>query len=237
VSTHAIQTRFGVDHRLPPAARRQARWILGGLAGGFVVPFVLADRLALQKDVYYGVYGIAVMAFLVAWARGTDQPVREPLARRWRLALLLGVVFGAVLVFVVLKSDATSRPGGAALVGAVLWRGVVYGAVDGLLLSSFPMLAVFAAFKGTDARTHRHGKVMIASLALAASLAMTAVYHAGYSDFRSAKLRSPVAGDVIWSMPTLLTLNPIGAPIAHAAMHVTAVLHSYHTDLFLPPHR
>jgi hypothetical protein len=37
-------------------------------------------------------------------------------------------------------------------------------------------------------------------------------------------------------MPTLLTLNPIGAPIAHATMHVTAVLHSYHTDLFLPPH-
>ncbi len=65
---------------------------------------------------------------------------------------------------------------------------------------------------------------------------MTAVYHLGYSDFRSAKVRSPIAGDVAWSMPTLLTLNPIGAPIAHATMHVTAVLHSYNTDLFLPPH-
>ena len=28
-----------------------------------------------------------------------------------------------------------------------------------------------------------------------------------------------------------------GAPFAHAVMHSTAVLHSYHTDLFLPPHR
>ena len=41
----------------------------------------------------------------------------------------------------------------------------------------------------------------------------------------------------MWSVPTLVTLNPIGAPITHAAMHVTAVLHSYETDVFLPPHR
>ena len=30
----------------------------------------------------------------------------------------------------------------------------------------------------------------------------------------------PVAADVVWSVPTLVTLNPIGAPIAHAGMHV-----------------
>jgi len=41
----------------------------------------------------------------------------------------------------------------------------------------------------------------------------------------------------VWSVPTLVTLNPIGAPIAHAGLHVTAVWHSYETDVFLPPHR
>jgi hypothetical protein len=34
-----------------------------------------------------------------------------------------------------------------------------------------------------------------------------------------------------------MTLNPIGAPVAHVVMHTTAVLHAYHTDVFLPPHR
>lgn len=63
-----------------------------------------------------------------------------------------------------------------------------------------------------------------------------AAYHLGYSDFRSSQLRSPVVGDVAWSIPTLVTLNPIGAPIAHAGLHTSAVLHSYETDLFLPPH-
>jgi hypothetical protein len=32
--------------------------------------------------------------------------------------------------------------------------------------------------------------------------------------------------------PTLVTLNPI----AHAGLHVAAVLHSYDTEPFLPPH-
>lgn len=45
---------------------------------------------------------------------------------------------------------------------------------------------------------------------MVASLAMTAAYHAGYSDFRSDKLRTPVTGDLVWSVPTLATLNPIG---------------------------
>jgi hypothetical protein len=49
-------------------------------------------------------------------------------------------------------------------------------------------------------------------------------------------MAQPVAADVLWSTPTLLTLNPIGAPIAHVGPHVTAVLRSYETDLFLPPH-
>jgi hypothetical protein len=49
-------------------------------------------------------------------------------------------------------------------------------------------------------------------IAMIASRAMTAVYHAGHSDFRSDKLRKRVTGDLI-----------IGAPIAHG--HVGAVAH------------
>ena len=78
---------------------------------------------------------------------------------------------------------------------------------------------------------------MIGIVAFAASLAMTGIYHAAYSDFRSEKMTKPLAGDVVWSVPTLLTLNPIGSPIAHAGLHTAAVMHSYETETFLPPHR
>ena len=123
------------------------------------------------------------------------------------------------------------------LVGAIAWRGILYGVTDGLLLSVFPILVVFAAFAGTRLNSRFAGKVVIGIVALAASLAMTVIYHSGYSDFRSDKMAKPFTGDVIWSVPTLLTLNPIGAPIAHAGLHTSAVLHSYETDTFLPPHR
>ena len=63
-----------------------------------------------------------------------------------------------------------------------------------------------------------------------------AVYHLGYPDFRRSKVQRPLSGDVMRSVPTLVTLSPLGTPIAHIATHVTAVVHSYETDLFLQPH-
>ena len=45
--------------------------------------------------------------------------------------------------------DATARPEGIELAGAVVWRGLLYGVTDGLLLSAFPVLVVFAAMAGT----------------------------------------------------------------------------------------
>ena len=129
-------------------------------------------------------------------------------------------------------------PHGWTFYGAVLWRGIVYGAVDGLLLSSFPILATLAAFSRRPlGERSKRAVVAIGALAMAMSLAFTAVYHLGYPDFRGAKLKKPVAGDIMWSAPTLLSLNPLGAPIAHVGLHVAAVTHSYDTSTFLPPHR
>ena len=210
--------------------------VVGGFAVGFLVPFVFADLLDIKRDVYYGVYAVVAFGFFGLWAHRTDQSIRAMIARRWVLAIALGLVVAGVMAFIALQQDATSRPAGLTLAAALAWRGVVYGAADGLLLSSFPILAVFAAFAGTPLRSTRSGNVKIGALALLASVLMTIAYHAGYSDFRSGKIANPIAGDVIWSVPTLVTLNPIGAPIAHVGLHTTAVVHSYNTDLFLPPH-
>jgi len=212
-------------------------WLVGGMAGAFLVPFILADRLGLQRDLYYGIYAAAVAGLFVAWARDTRQPLREMLARRWRLAAGLGVVFAAISAFVATRAeDGSGHPDGIEFVAALCWRGIVYGAADGLLLSAFPILLVFAALKNSRLRERAGGLIAVGAIAVVASLTMTAVYHAGYDDFRSDKLRKPVTGDLIWSVPTLATLNPLGAPIAHVGLHVGAVAHNYDTDLFLPPH-
>lgn len=220
------------------APRAQALWLAAGLAVAFAVPYVFADLLALQRSAYYAIYAFAVAGFLALWVRLTHQDVRALVLHRWRLAVALAFVCAGVLVFVVLRDPATSHPAGWNFAGALLWRGVVYGAVDGLLLSAFPILATFAAFSAKPLRERtRTAVVGIGALALAASIAFTAVYHLGYPDFRGEKVKKPIAGSVIWSAPTLLTLNPLGAPVTHVALHVSAVVHSSETPTFLPPHR
>jgi hypothetical protein len=237
MSTHAAPPR-ALHAGTKLSVSKHWAWLAGGLAWAFLVPYVFADVLAVDRDLYYGIYVVAVVALLAAWTWDTKYDLRAALVRRWPWALVLGIVSGAVLAAVVLRSeDATPRPMGVELIAQVGWRGIVYGLADGLLLSVFPILAVFAAFSGTRWSERMRGKVAIGAVALVASLLMTAVYHAGYSDFRSEKIRKPLVGDVVWSVPTLVTLNPIGSPIAHATMHTTAVLHSYETDTFLPPHR
>src|ERR687892_142827 len=237
MSTYTIRRPTRVEVAAPTAAREHLLWLAAGLALAFLVPYILADLLDLQKDLYYGIYTAFVIGLFALWARSTGQSLRAMARRRWLLALSLGAVFAGVMALVVLRTeDATARPDGLELAGAVIWRGLVYGAADGVLLSAFPILVVFGAFASSSVRRRLVGRVAVGLAALFASLAMTAVYHVGYSEFRSEKVRSPVAGDVVWSIPTLVTLNPVAAPIAHAGLHVTAVLHSYETELFLPPH-
>jgi len=216
---------------------RHWAWLAAALPFAFLLPFVLVDVLDLQRDVFYGLYALAVAAFVGSWTWDTRLDPRELVARNWRRGLVLGLATAAVMTFIVLRTeDSTARPGGLELAGAVAWRGVLYGVTDGVLLSVFPILAVFAAFAGTRLRRRLLGTALVGMIALVASMAVTATYHLGYQDFRGEKLRKPVAGDVVWSAPTLFTLSPVGAPAAHAGLHVTAVLHSYETDTFLPPH-
>lgn len=238
-----IQTSFpaevvgdaGQDGRELPL--RHFAWLGGGMAVAFLVPYVLADRIGLQRDLYYGVYVASVTGLFLGWARDTGQSGRHMCAHRWKLAVLLALAAAGAMAFLATRQDLSGpRPGGLTFVGAIAWRGVVYGAADGLLLSAFPILLVFAALRDTQLRKRARGVIAVGAVALSASMAMTAVYHAGYSDFRSSKITKPLTGDLVWSVPTLATLNPIGAPIAHIGLHVSAVFHNYNSNLFLPPH-
>jgi hypothetical protein len=222
--------------RKPSLRRRHWLWLAAAFPFAFLVPFVFADVLELNRDLFYGLYAIAVSGFIAGWARSTGL-TRRALTHHWRWGVGLGLATAALMAVMVVRTEnPTHAPGPFELVGAVLWRGVLYGATDGVLLSVFPILAVFGAFSGTRLRSKAQAVIAIGSLAMAASIGLTAVYHLGYSDFRSEKVRKPIAGDLIWSAPTLATLSPLGAPIAHVGLHVSAVMHSYDTKTFLPPH-
>ena len=184
----------------------QSLWIVIGLVVAFGIPFLFADLAGMRRDAYYAIYVVSVVGFLALWVRLTRQDVAAMVTRHLRALVVLTVLCGALLLFIVLRDPATGHPGGWTFAGEILWRGVVYGAVDGLLLSAFPILATFAAFSAKPLRRRSRKAVAgIGALALTVSLAFTAVYHLGYPDFRGSKVKEPLSGDLIWSAPTLLT--------------------------------
>jgi hypothetical protein len=235
-------SRLDLPHGLPAPANRSAhaeswstqlRWFGAAAVVGFAVPYLGSSVLELQHDLYLAIYFAAVLALCGAYVRSTGLDVRATLLRHWKLGSLLGLVFGVALVRNVLSKDATPRPDGAYFVFELIWRGGIYGAIDALLLTVLPCLIVYRSLGGRLATWRRRLAYFGASLALV--MTITAVYHLGYSQYREEGVVAPETGNMIISMPMLLSSNPIGSVVDHATMHVSAVAHSYETDVRLPP--
>jgi hypothetical protein len=210
-------------------------WIAWGVLVGFGSSFIFGDLLTLPIDLYYLIYFGIIITFFSIYIRKTQLNLQEWFSRRWIWGILLGLIFGALMVQNVLSRPETEKLTGAYLAWVVFWRGVVYGAIDGLLLSSFPWMVTWRAF---DVEKKPLGKkIAFGFLAWLFILLMTTSYHFGYSDFRSKKVLQANIGNTIMSIPTLVSANPIGSAITHAILHITATIHSPKTELFLPPHR
>jgi len=135
----------------------------------------------------------------------------------------------------VLSRPPTEKFTGLCLVWLIFWGGLIYGAIDGLLLSVFPWIVTWRAFDAE--KKPLRSKTVSTLLAWLFILIASSAYHGGYSDFRSKKIIQANIGNTIISVPTLVSANPIGTPAVHMALHVMAVIHSPKTELFLPPHR
>lgn len=210
-------------------------WIPAGAGASFLASFLFGDLLTLPVDLYYLIYFSIIIGFLVLYARATDLDLSSFLRRRLVLGVVLGLVVGFLMVQNVLSRPETEHLPGAGLLWALGWRGVAYGWMDGVILHAFPWLVVWRATGAEHGGVRTRAKAGV--LAWASILLITTVYHLGYADFRSAKIVQPNVGSTIMSIPTLVAANPVGSPLSHLFLHVTAVIHSPETDLFLPPHR
>jgi hypothetical protein len=208
-------------------------WFAIGAAAAFAVPFALTSLLGLQHDLYYLAYFALALAFLSAYVRWASVDLREVFGRYWRWSLVLGALATAFLVANVLSRDSTAHPDGAYFAFELFWRGGVYGVVDALLLSAFPGLVALGLLGGRLGGLAR--KAAYVALAAVMVLIITGTYHLGYEQFREDGIAAPETGNVIISVPMLLTANPAGSVVAHAAMHVAAEARSHETDVFLPP--
>lgn len=211
----------------------QLRWFAVGTVAAFVIPFAFSSVLELHHDLYLGIYFAFVIGFVGAYVRSNEIDVLVIAKRNWRWGVLLGVLVGVPVVRNVFSETETARPDGIYFAFEIVWRGLTYGAVDALLLTVFPCLVVYQALRRSLGSWRKRICYFAASLALV--MTITASYHLGYDHYRESGVGAPETGNVLMSMPMLLTANPIGSVADHAAMHVAAVIHEYEDDTRLPP--
>lgn len=220
--------------RVVPQAWRHLAWFALVCGVAFLVPYLGVSVLGLQHDVFYLVYFAITLALIGSYVRVEHVAFVGVFRARWRWSLGIGVLMAAFLVFNVFNtSGATTRPHSAYFVFELLWRGVGYGLVDTLLLTVFPCLIAYTLLHG-----HVGGlkaKLRFTALALPLVMLVTATYHLGYPQYRQDGLSRPETGNVLISIPTFATANPVGSFVAHVSQHVAAVTHAYESRIFNPP--
>jgi hypothetical protein len=211
-------------------------WVLGAGVLGIAVTAVFAGLLHLPRDLFVGCYTVTAGAFLAVYSRWAGIDLRRHLVHRWRWGAVGAVLSGALVVANVFSQPASPAPQGTALLFALFWLGLVYGIVDALLLSVLPVVATWQAFAALGRTDRWPGRLGTGVIAFVASLLVTAAYHWGYPEFRSAAVVAPVVGNGILTLAYLLSGSPLAAIGGHVMMHVAAVLHAPATTLQLPPH-
>jgi hypothetical protein len=211
-------------------------WVLGGAVLGMAVAAVFGGLFRLPRSLYLVPYFVLTSAYLYGYMRWSELDPGKLVRYHWVRGLIGGAVAGAFGVWTVVHQPSSPAPQGFELIFDLGWLGIVYGTVDGLLLSVLPVFAIWEALTELDWTKRWSGRALAGLLTLAGSSAVVAVYHLGYPEFRGVQIVFPVVGVGVMTLAYLVTGNPLAAVISHVAMHFAAVLHGVESVLQLPPH-
>jgi hypothetical protein len=161
---------FGMDRR---------RW-----TAGFVITLIFSALLRLPRDIFLVPYIGFTLLFLYAYIRWSGLSIQTLILDNWVWGVIGAVILGVVTIRNVLSQPSSPRSKGFTLAFDLLWSGFLYGLTDGLLLSVFPVIAVWQAFSQSDWTANWPGKILVWLLAILASMFVTSAYHIGYTEFR-----------------------------------------------------
>jgi hypothetical protein len=167
----------------------------------FAVPFVGTDRLGLQPDLFYLGYFTVAVLFFAAFVTQHAAELKELWTLRLWQSLTIGALVGATLAVGIFQQTGVAHATGWRYAFEIGWRGVVYGTVDAITLFVFPA-AVAYLLMHRDRSTLRR-KAGFAGLTLVLSMAVTATYHLGYTEFRDSTIRYPEIGALGLAGPEL----------------------------------
>ena len=157
--------RAGTD--LGPSPAAAIGWLAGGAALTFAVSWLGTTVLGLHHDLYYLVYFTLALGYLGWFAARSRLAVRSLMREHRWWSIGLGALVAFAIVGQVMGQPSTTRPSGGYFLFELVWRGVVYGTVDALVLSAFPALVALLVLRGNRKGALR--KVAFAGLVLVMS--------------------------------------------------------------------
>lgn len=211
-------------------------WILAAGILGFSVTAVFTGWMRLRRAWFVLPYTLTTGLFFCAYLNWSEIDLVAEFQHGWVWGLLGAAVAGAFVTKNVLAQPSSPKREGAGLVFDLLWLGVVYGAVDALLLSVLPVLATWQSLASLGWTESWAGSMATGIIALLASVYVTTAYHLGYSEFQGPDIRGPIIGNSVMSLAYVITGNPFSAVLSHIAMHIAAVVYGLETTVQLPPH-
>ena len=217
-----------------PELKQSIIWLMLASLIGFLVTAVFSMGLRWERSLFLIPYITIIGIFIVVYF--WKQPISlKQFLGPWRKGLVGVAVASLFLIWKVQSYPPSAVPEDIQLVLAIIWIGITYGLIDGLLLNVIPVLIVYRAWP-SEAGTSRPQLLSRGFLALMASIFVTIAYHLGYTEFHGLSLFWVIIGMSIITSTYLLTGSPLSAVITHIIMHTAAVLHGMETVLMLPPH-
>ena len=206
-------------------------WVLLSAATGLVISGLFSGLLHLSRDVVVLGYVVLGGTLISLFFRRLVKAQRQDLTRHLLRGVLGGLILGGFLAWSVAREPASPRLSGFHLALELVWLGLIYGALDALLLTVVPVLAVTSG--RAPSRTAGWKRRVTA---LGASLLVTAVYHLGFREYQGAALKQPLMGNGVITAAYLITGNVFTPVIGHVIMHGAAVFHGIENTPQLPPH-
>lgn len=214
--------------------KQSVMWLMLASLIGFLITAVFSMGLRWERSLFLVPYITIIGIFFVIYF--SKQPISlKQLLGHWRKGFVGVVVATLFLMWKVQGYPPSAVPEGIQLVWVIIWIGITYGMVDGLLLNVMPVLIVHRAWPA-EADTSKAKLLTRGFLALLASIFVTVAYHLGYTEFHGFSMFWIIIGNSIITLTYLLTGSPLSAIVTHAIMHIAAVLHGMETVLMLPPH-
>lgn len=193
-------------------------WLAAAAALVFLLPLVFVGLLRAPAPAFYMILMICSAGFIWRYARSSNLQWSESLKHGWALGTILSVFLG--LAFISISGAPVSLNAMLHLgIAPVIWRGLLYGLVSGILISVIPFVVVWRALAGPNPGLMRRvGVTLVAGISISL---MSLLFNLGMSGFNGRGIQNQVKMSVIVSAPTLISGSPLAAPLSNIFLQVS----------------